>query len=82
VEERKTERKSKREREREGECHLNGFPWSGVPGLGCHRTENAQPVSQAKQWAPQAGVGVMPGTVPVTSETRERERERERAGSL
>jgi hypothetical protein len=30
---------------------------------------------RAKRWAPQMGVGGVPGAVPVTSETRERERE-------
>jgi hypothetical protein len=40
-------REREREREKEGECHLNRFPKAGIPSLGCHATENAQPVSQA-----------------------------------
>jgi hypothetical protein len=76
AEERKTERKSKREREREGECHLNGFPRVGVPGLGYLPTENAHQLTRhprAKQWVPQVGVEGLPGSAPMTSETRERE---------
>jgi hypothetical protein len=33
-------REREREREREWECHPNGFPRVGVPGLGCRPTGN------------------------------------------
>jgi hypothetical protein len=66
-----------REREREHECHPNEFPRVGIPGLGCRLTECLNRLARhphAEWWTSQTGVGGVPGTVPVTSETRERER--------
>jgi hypothetical protein len=75
-ENREGEQKNKREREGEHECHPNGFPRVGIPGLGCRQQRMLNQLARnpcAKWWVPHTGVGGMPGGAPATSETRERE---------